>query len=474
MKYRNDIRNIAIIAHVDHGKTTMVDALLKQGKVFRDNQAVGEQIMDQNALERERRMTIMAKNTAIIYKGVKINIIDTPGHADFGGEVERVISMADGCLLLVDSVDGPMPQTKSVLRQALRNGLKPIVLINKIDRADSRIAEVVRVTQDLFLELATSVDQLDFPVLFASGRDGIVVTEPGAEGKDVSPLFDTILEKIPPPRIKDGPFQMLVSNLDYDSHKGTIAIGRIWRGKVASHDQIVCIGADGALARSEVSGVFTYERIALSFGLSIAVVPIIGLFLKFTPWGLALGPVLYAVSSFVFITSIIAGIRRHRLTKQERFRLNIHLKVPNWRVDKRNIALSIVLVATIVGAVGMLAYMIATPAAGERFTEFYIAGTGGKTTEYPVAATLGNKAEVTVGIVNRERKVTNYQLEISLDRLTVAKVDSVVLANGQKWEQQVGFIPDKVGDKQRVELLLYKDGEAEPYRTLYFLIDVRR
>jgi GTP-binding protein len=214
--------------------------------------------MDQNALERERGITIMAKNTAIVYRGVKINIIDTPGHADFGGEVERVISMADGCLLLVDSIDGPMPQTKSVLRQAFKNGLKPIVVINKIDRADSRIAEVLHFTQDLFLELATSADQLDFPVLYASGRDGFVVREPGMVGKDVSLLFDTILERIPPPRIEDGPFRMLVSNLDYDSHKGTIAIGRIWRGKVATHDQIVCMGADGALTRSEVSGVFTY------------------------------------------------------------------------------------------------------------------------------------------------------------------------------------------------------------------------
>jgi GTP-binding protein len=258
MTYRNDIRNVAIIAHVDHGKTTLVDSLLKQSKVFRDNQAVGEQIMDYNAMERERGITIMAKNTAIVYRGVKINIIDTPGHADFGGEVERVISMADGCLLLVDSIDGPMPQTKSVLRQAFKNGLKPIVVINKIDRADSRIAEVVRFTQDLFLELATSADQLDFPVLYASGRDGFVVREPGMVGKDVSLLFDTILERIPPPRIEDGPFRMLVSNLDYDSHKGTIAIGRIWRGKVATHDQIVCMGADGALTRSEVSGVFTY------------------------------------------------------------------------------------------------------------------------------------------------------------------------------------------------------------------------
>ncbi len=258
MNYRKDIRNIAIIAHVDHGKTTLVDALLKQSKVFRNNQEMGEQIMDMNALEREKGITIMAKNTAVIYRGVKINIIDTPGHADFSGEVERVISMADGCLLVVDSVEGPMPQTKVVLRQALRNGLKPIVVINKIDRRDSRITEVLRLTQDLFLELATSADQLDFPVLYASAREGTVVTEPGMKGENVSPLFESILEKVPPPQIEDGPFQMLVSNLDYDSHKGKIAIGRIWRGKIAVHNPVVRMSADGSLSHYEISGVFTY------------------------------------------------------------------------------------------------------------------------------------------------------------------------------------------------------------------------
>jgi len=163
MNYRSDIRNIAIIAHVDHGKTTLVDAMLKQSKIFRDNQKMGELIMDQNVLEREKGVTILAKNTAVIYRGVKINIIDTPGHADFSGEVERVMSMADGCLLLVDSIEGPMPQTKFVLRQALGKGLKLIVVINKIDRKNSRIVEVVRLVQDLFLELATNTDQLDFP-----------------------------------------------------------------------------------------------------------------------------------------------------------------------------------------------------------------------------------------------------------------------------------------------------------------------
>jgi len=258
MNYRSDIRNVAIIAHVDHGKTILVDAMLKQSKVFRDNQAVGELIMDQGVLEREKGITIMAKNTAVVYRGVKINIIDTPGHADFSGEVERVISMADGCLLLVDSVEGPMPQTKFVLRQAFEKGLKLIVVVNKIDRKNSRTAEVLRLTQDLFLELATSADQLDFPVIYASGREGTAVTELGMKGKDITPLLDCILEKVPPPQIESGPFQMLVSNLDYDSHKGKIAIGRIWRGKIAPHDPVVSMSADGSITHYEIGEVFTY------------------------------------------------------------------------------------------------------------------------------------------------------------------------------------------------------------------------
>ena len=258
MKYRNDIRNIAIIAHVDHGKTTLVDALLRQSHVFRDNQDTVDCIMDSNTLEREKGITILAKNTAIMYKDVKINIIDTPGHADFSGEVERVINMADGCLLLIDSVEGPMPQTKFVLREAFKKKLKIIVVINKMDRQNARIKEVLKLTQDLFLELATDAEQLDFPVLYASGREGIVVNEPGMEGKDVSPLFDMILEKVPPPQIEEGPFQMLVSNLDYDTHKGKISIGRIWRGKVSPHDMVVCLSADGSQTRYEINEVFTH------------------------------------------------------------------------------------------------------------------------------------------------------------------------------------------------------------------------
>ncbi len=262
MNYRKDIRNVAIIAHVDHGKTTLVDAMLKQSNVFKNNDKVGELVMDRNALERERGITIMSKNTAIIYKGVKINIVDTPGHADFGGEVERVISMADGCLLLIDSVEGPMPQTIFVLRHALKRGLVPIVVINKTDRKNARIPEVLHLTQDLFLELATTAEQLDFPVLYANAKQGVVSTEPGVTGSNVFPLLDSILETVPPPRIETGPFQMLVSNLDYDNHKGKIAIGRIWRGKVAPRDQIVSIDADGIATPFEIAEVFTHLGLA--------------------------------------------------------------------------------------------------------------------------------------------------------------------------------------------------------------------
>ncbi len=263
MKYRQDLRNIAIIAHVDHGKTTLVDGLFRQSHVFRENQQMADCVMDNNALERERGITILAKNTAVMYKGVKINIIDTPGHADFGGEVERVINMADGCLLLIDAVDGPMPQTKVVLRKALEKKIRPIVIVNKIDRENARVPEVNSMVQDLFLELAVTDEQLDFPVIYASGREGWATTDPVGRGTDLSPLFDAILKEIPPPVIEEGPFQMLVSNLDYDTHKGKIAIGRIWRGKVSPHDRLVVMNADGTNTPFEVGQVFTYLGLKL-------------------------------------------------------------------------------------------------------------------------------------------------------------------------------------------------------------------
>ncbi|WIG57871.1 MAG: GTP-binding protein TypA/BipA [Ktedonobacterales bacterium] len=259
-RVRTDIRNIAIIAHVDHGKTTLVDGLLKQGKVFRENQQVGELIMDSNDLERERGITILAKNTAVSYRGVKINIIDTPGHADFGGEVERVLNMADGCLLLVDAVEGPMPQTRFVLKKAFELGLKPILVINKIDRRDARADQVLSWTQDLFLELATRDEQLEFPVLYAIAREGIARFHPDDTNMDLQPLFETILEHVPAPVVdEDGPFQLLVTALDYDDYKGKYAIGRITRGRVRPGLSVARITRDGETARGRIGLVFTYQ-----------------------------------------------------------------------------------------------------------------------------------------------------------------------------------------------------------------------
>ncbi|HEY7781776.1 MAG TPA: translational GTPase TypA [Ktedonobacterales bacterium] len=256
---RADLRNVAIIAHVDHGKTTLVDGLLKQSKIFRENQQVGELIMDSNELERERGITILAKNTAITYQGVKINIIDTPGHADFGGEVERVLNMADGCLLLVDAAEGPMPQTRFVLQKAFALGLRPIVVINKIDRRDARPAEVLSETQDLFLELATRDEQLDFPVLYAIAREGIARLRPDDTNMDLAPLFETILDFVPPPVADpEGSLQMLVTALDYDDYKGKYAIGRITRGRVWPGMPVARIDRHGDLTRQRVTLVFTY------------------------------------------------------------------------------------------------------------------------------------------------------------------------------------------------------------------------
>jgi GTP-binding protein len=260
MPVRGDIRNIAIIAHVDHGKTSLVDALLKQSHIFRANQQVGELIMDSNPLERERGITILAKNTAVTYKGVKINIIDTPGHADFSGEVERVINMADGCLLVVDAVDGPMPQTRYVLKKALEKGLKPVVVVNKMDLANARPQQAVSWVQDLFLELATDDSQLDFPVLYASARQGYAVADLKDERVDMGPLFEAIVQHVPPPSgSPDGPFQLLVASLTYNPHLGQIAVGRIFRGRIAPGQQVVRIAHDGVATPYRVAKVYVFQ-----------------------------------------------------------------------------------------------------------------------------------------------------------------------------------------------------------------------
>jgi len=256
---RNDLRNIAIIAHVDHGKTTLVDAMLKQSGIFRANEYVQERVMDSNDQERERGITILAKNTAVMHNGTKINILDTPGHADFGGEVERVLTMVDGVLLLVDAYEGPMPQTKYVLRKALEQHLKPIVVINKIDRPDQRVTEVIDEVLDLFIELEATDEQLEFPVVLASARSGYAKLSMDDPSDNLEPLFKVILENIPAPNVDlEAPLQMLVNTLDYDDYVGRIVVGRILRGTIHNGENITLMHEDTS-KKAKIGRLYSYQ-----------------------------------------------------------------------------------------------------------------------------------------------------------------------------------------------------------------------
>lgn len=260
MDVREDLRNIAIIAHVDHGKTTLVDQLLRQSGIFRANEAVAERVMDSNDLERERGITILSKNTAVMYNGTKINIVDTPGHADFGGEVERILMMVDGVLLLVDAFEGCMPQTRFVLKKALGLGKKPVVVVNKIDRPGARPLEVVDEVLDLFIELGADEDQLEFPVVYASGRDGYASLDPNIPGQDMKPLFDAIINQVPAPTgDMEGPAQILFSNIDYDDYVGRIGIGRVERGHVKDGQNMVLCCRDGSTKNVKIAKLYQFE-----------------------------------------------------------------------------------------------------------------------------------------------------------------------------------------------------------------------
>jgi GTP-binding protein len=260
---RNDIRNIAIIAHVDHGKTTLVDGMLKQAKVFRDATTAGERILDSNALERERGITILSKNTAVTWNGVKINIVDTPGHADFGGEVERVLNMVDGALLLIDAVEGPMPQTRYVLRKALALGLRVIVVINKVDRQYARAADVLNETFDLFIELGATDFQAEFPLVYAVGLEGIAGYTADTIGDDLTPLFETILREIPGPTVDpDAPVKLQVTTLDYDNYKGQIGVGRLLSGVMRRGMDVVRLTPQGERVPGKIVYLFTYHNLA--------------------------------------------------------------------------------------------------------------------------------------------------------------------------------------------------------------------
>lgn len=257
---REDIRNIAIVAHVDHGKTTLVDAMLRQSGLFRSNERVVERVMDSMDLERERGITIMAKNTAVRFGATKINILDTPGHSDFGGEVERVLKLVDGILLLVDASEGPLPQTRYVLSKALEQKLRVIVVINKIDRHDARVQEVINEVYDLFIDLEANDEQIEFPILYAIARDGIAHRELDDPSTDLQPLFDEIVNTIPPPRFKAGaPLQVLVANLDYSEYVGRLAIGRIFNGSISVGDQVAVVNIDGGIEKTRITQLYSFE-----------------------------------------------------------------------------------------------------------------------------------------------------------------------------------------------------------------------
>ena len=257
--YNEKIRNVAIIAHVDHGKTTLVDAMLKQSHVFRDNEQVAERVMDSNDLEKERGITILAKNTSVMYHDIKINIVDTPGHADFGGEVERVLKMVDGVLLLVDAFEGAMPQTREVLKKSLALNLKPIVVINKIDRPGANPLKVVDEIIELFIELNATDEQLDFPVVYASAKNGTAKLDLNAEDGDLTCLFETIVNKIECPKCEEnGPMQMLVSNIDYDEYLGRIAVGRVERGTIHVNDTVAVCKKEDQVTNGKIAKLYTY------------------------------------------------------------------------------------------------------------------------------------------------------------------------------------------------------------------------
>ncbi|MBI3682721.1 MAG: GTP-binding protein, partial [Acidobacteria bacterium] len=260
MLRNHDIRNIAIIAHVDHGKTTLVDAMLDQSGIFRINEAVAERVMDSNALERERDITILAKTTGVHYRGVKINIVDTPGHSDFGGEVERALAMVDGVILLVDASEGPLPQTRYVLMKALEARLPPVLVINKIDRPDARIQEVLNEVYDLFIDLDATEDQLDFPVIYTNAKAGIAKRKPEERSQDLRPLFEAILEHIPGPAGDVAAvLQMQVANLDYSDYLGRLAIGRVFAGTLRLGDEVSICRLDGAIQKTKITKLYSFE-----------------------------------------------------------------------------------------------------------------------------------------------------------------------------------------------------------------------
>jgi GTP-binding protein len=347
---RQDLRNIAIVAHVDHGKTTLVDAMLKQSGIFRDPAQVGERALDTHALERERGITILAKTTAIPYRGVTINIVDTPGHADFGGEVERILGMVDGVLLVVDAGEGPMPQTRYVLQKALAAGLSPVVVLNKMDREGARPEAVAEAVLELFIDLEASDAQLDFPLLYASAKTGVAQRTPGpCLSGDLTPLLDTILERVPPPRgDRQGPLQFLVTTLDHDDYLGRLAIGRVQRGQLRAGQEVAVIARDGGVRRQRVSkilgrlGLRRVERETASVGDIVTLAGLEGVMIGETVADPERPQPLPPIRVDEPTLTILVGVNTSPFAGREgTFVTSRHLRERLWREAERNVALRV-------------------------------------------------------------------------------------------------------------------------------------
>jgi len=456
------LRNIAIIAHVDHGKTTLVDQMLRQAGAFRVNQQVEERVMDSNPLERERGITILAKNTSVHWHGTKINIVDTPGHADFGGEVERILRMVDSVLLLVDAVDGPMPQTRFVLSKALELGLQPIVVINKVDRPGSRPHQVHDEVFDLFVELNASNAQLDFPVVFASAKNGTATLDPDDDAVDLVPLFETIITHVPSPRVDpEGPFRMLISTLDYSPYLGQLAIGRIDRGDINVGAQVTLHTMDNAPVTAKVTRLFTFEhlqRVEVEHADSGEIVALAGLeqvqigaticdpdFPDPLP-GIAVDEPTVSVD-FLVNTSPFAG-------REGKFLTSRHLRDRLFRELQSNVALRV------------------------------------EETDSPDVFTVSGRGELHLTILMETMRREGYEYMVSQPRVITRLIDGVVCEPYEELvidvpENYVGAVMEKVGARRAElrEMSIRDDGQTRlefriPARGLFgyrteFLTDTR-
>jgi GTP-binding protein len=456
------LRNIAIIAHVDHGKTTLVDEMLKQAGAFRANQQVEERVMDSNPLERERGITILAKNTSVRWRDTKINIVDTPGHADFGGEVERILRMVDGVLLLVDAAEGPMPQTRFVLRKALELGLRPIVVINKIDRQGSRPHQVHDEVFDLFVELGASDAQLDFPTIFASAKHGTAAWDPDADTDSLVPLFEGILKHVPPPCVsQDGPFQMLISTLDYSPYLGQLIIGRIERGVIHTGESVLLVPLDSPAVRGKVSRLYTFENLQraevaeAAAGEIVALAGLEGVVIGSTLChpdtpdalpGIAVDEPTMSVD-FMVNTSPFAG-------REGKFLTSRHLRERLLRETQSNISLRV------------------------------------EETDSPDVFQVSGRGELHLTILMEVMRREGYEFMVSQPRVITRQVDGVMCEPYEELlidvpEQSVGVVMEKLGPR-RAELLdmqVHDDGRTRlryriPTRGLFgyrteFLTDTR-